>query len=132
MAPTPERLPLPAPVALAILERAEALLKNRDKWVAHDIRLLRACIATIASYIFFCRGECGACAMREDIIINDTHITLRLRKGKGKNALKEGHKNTRQILIDDMPRATAAMQAFFSHTEKTNKNCKRRWAKMMK
>jgi hypothetical protein len=64
MAPTPERLPLPAPVALAILERAEALLKKRDQWVANDIRLLRACIATIASYIFFCRGECGACAMR--------------------------------------------------------------------
>jgi hypothetical protein len=51
MAPTPERLPLPALVALAILERAEALLKNRDKWVANDIRLLRAFIATIASYI---------------------------------------------------------------------------------
>jgi hypothetical protein len=95
MPPTPERLPLLAPVALAILERAEALLKNRDQWVATDIRLLRACIATIASYIFFCRGNCGACAMREDLVINTTHITLRLRKEKGRNALKEGHKNTR-------------------------------------
>ncbi len=66
--------------------------------------------------------------MREDLIINDTHITLRLRKEKGKNALKEGHKNTRQILIDDMPRATSTMQAFFSHTKKTNKKCKRRWS----
>jgi hypothetical protein len=132
MAPTPERLPLPAPVALAILERAEGLLKNRDQWVENDIRLLRACIATIASYIFFCRGECGACAMREDLIINATHITLRLRKEKGKNALKEGHKNTRQILIKDMPRAATAMQAFFSLTEKTHKKCKRRWATMMK
>ena len=131
MAPTPKRLPLPTPVALAILERAEALLKNRGQWAANDIRLPRACVATIASYIFFCRGECGACAMKEDLVINNTHITLRLRKEKGKNALKEGHKNTRQILIDDMPRATTAMQAFFSHTEKTNKKCKRRWATTM-
>ncbi len=60
MAPTPGRLPLPTLVALAILERAEALVKNRDKWVANDIRLLRASIATIAFYISFCRGECGA------------------------------------------------------------------------
>jgi hypothetical protein len=45
--------------------------------------------------------------------------------------MKEGHKNTRQILIDDMPRATATMQSFFSHTEKTNKKCKRRWATTM-
>ncbi len=73
--------------------------------------------------------------MREDLIINATHITLRLRKEKEnalKNALKEGNKNTRQILIDDMPRATTTMQAFFSHTEKMNKKCKRRWATRMK
>ncbi len=76
MAPTPEGLPLPAPVALAILKRAETLLKNRDQWVASDMRLLRACIAIIASYIFFCRGECGACAMRQDLVIDATHITL--------------------------------------------------------
>jgi len=132
MAPTPERLPLPAPVALAILERAEALLKNRDQLSANDIRLLRIFIDIIASYIFFCRGGCGACAMREDLVINATHITLRLRKEKGKNAMKEGNKNTRQILKCDMPRAAAAMQAFFAHTEKMNKKCKRRWATAMK
>ena len=94
--------------------------------------LPRACITTIASYIFVCRGKYGACAMREDLVINTTHITLRLRKEKGKNPLKEGHKNTKQILIDDMPRATTIMQVFFSHTEKTNKKCQCRWATMMK
>ena len=40
MPPTPERLPLPSLVALAILELAEAILKNRDQWVANDIRLM--------------------------------------------------------------------------------------------
>ncbi len=92
---------------------------------------MRACIATIASYIFFCRVECGACALREDIAINNPYIALRLRKEKGKNALKKGDKNTRQILTDDMPRAAATMQAFFSHTEKTNKKGKRRGATTM-
>jgi hypothetical protein len=129
MAPTPERLPLPAPVALAILERAEALLrKTRHTRSVTDIRLLRACLATIASYIFFCRGECGACAMKSDLIVNDSHITLRLRKEKGKNALKEGHKNTRQILVDDMPRVAAALLTFFTLTEKKHRKCTRRWA----
>jgi hypothetical protein len=64
--PTPERLPLPAPVALAIVEKAEELLKG-VQWAAHDQTrnmLLRACIVTNASYVFFCRGECGACARR--------------------------------------------------------------------
>ena len=70
MAPTTEFLPLPATIGLAILERAEALLKNRGQWAAKDISLLRACVATIASYIFFCRGECG--------VINTTHLTLQL------------------------------------------------------
>jgi hypothetical protein len=56
--PTPERLPLPVPVALAILEKAEELLKG-VQWDTHDQTdnmLLRACISTIASYVFFCRG----------------------------------------------------------------------------
>ncbi len=78
-------------------------MKNAQRG-ATDRKLMRACVATIASYIFFCRGECGACAKRKDLIIDGTHINLRLRKEKGKNALKEGHKNTRQILIEDMPR----------------------------
>jgi hypothetical protein len=33
--PTPERQPLPAPVALTILEKAEELLKG-VQWAAHD------------------------------------------------------------------------------------------------
>ncbi len=46
------------------------------------------------------------------------HITLRLRKEKGKYALKEGQKNTRRILKVDMPRVASTLQAFFKGTEK--------------
>jgi hypothetical protein len=85
LAPTAERLPLPAPVALAILEKAEELIKG-VQWAAHDCTnnmLMRACTVTITSYVFFCRGECGVCARGEDLIVNTTHITLRLSKEKG-------------------------------------------------
>jgi len=47
--------------------------------------LLRVCIATIASHVFFCRGECGACARREDLVVNNTHMTLRLNKKRVTN-----------------------------------------------
>ena len=115
LAPTPERLPLPAPVALANLAKAEALLKvvHWDCPTEDNNTLLRACIASIASYVFFCRGECGACARTEDLVVNDTHITLRLNKEKGQQHLREGRKNTRQILVDDIPRAARAMSDFF-------------------
>ena len=66
LVPTPERLPLPTPVALIIMERVEELLKG-TQWAAHgytDNTLMRACIATISSYVFFYRGEYGACKRR--------------------------------------------------------------------
>ena len=66
--------------------------------------------------------------MKSDLIVNDTRITLRLRKEKGKNALKEGHKNTRQIMVDDMPRVAAALRTFFTLTERRHMKCTRRWA----
>jgi hypothetical protein len=88
LAPTPERLPLPAPVALAILKKAEQLLRS-VQWGAlltTHILLLRACLASIASYIFFCRGECNASTKRGDLVVDPTHITLRLGKEKGQHA----------------------------------------------
>jgi hypothetical protein len=129
LAPTPERLPLPAPVALAILAKAEALLKvvHWDCPTEDNNTLLRACIASIASYVFFCRGECGACARTEDLVVNDTHITLRLNKEKGQQHLREGRKNTRQILVDDMPRVAKAIKDFFEGM-RMMKTRARRWA----
>ena len=62
-APLPERLPLPAPVSLAILELGEALLRSIT-WTPQDpdMPLLRVAVATVTTYVFFNRGECSACA----------------------------------------------------------------------
>ena len=79
--PLPIRLPLPAPVALAILELAEKLLPTVH-WDARDpkLLLLRAAIATITSYLFFNREKCSdACALVTDIVLDNAHITLLLR-----------------------------------------------------
>ena len=130
LAPTPERLPLPAPVALAILKKAEQLLR-RVQWGAHltnDIMLLRACLASIASYIFFCRGECNASTRTGDLVVDTTHITLRLGKEKGQHARHEGRKNTRQILRGDMPRVANALAAFFKGVERMGRPRAHRWA----
>ena len=58
---TPKRIPLPAPVALSILEGADHMLPS-IQWDPRDprLQLLRASVAPIASYIFFNRGECSA------------------------------------------------------------------------
>ena len=83
MAPLPQRLPLPAPVALQILELAEGLqlaveFHTRDP----DLPLLRAAVAIITSYTFFNRGECGANALRGDIVVEGEFLTLLLINGK--------------------------------------------------
>ena len=54
---TPERLPLPAPVALSILEGAKHLLLSVH-WAPRDprLQLMRASVASITSYFFFNRG----------------------------------------------------------------------------
>ncbi len=83
-------MPLPAPVALAILEKAETLLKV-VQWgcpTTNNTTLLRGCVASIASYIFFCRGECGACSRSEDLVGNATHATVRLNKEKDQQHLR--------------------------------------------
>ncbi len=50
LAPAPERVPIPAPVALAILNLAERLLVTVE-WDHSDLRLplIRTCIASVAS-----------------------------------------------------------------------------------
>ena len=82
--PRPQRMPLLAPVALAFIALAERLLLAVH-WEVGDpnLLLLRATAASVASYMFFNRGECSACAMVEDLVIDDTHITLLLRHEKG-------------------------------------------------
>ena len=55
--PSDIRVPLPAPVVLDIVEKAERLL-TAVHWDRSDIRLplLRVCVATVTAYLFFNRG----------------------------------------------------------------------------
>ncbi len=83
-------------------------------WSDPDLDLLRAAIATITSYVFFNRGECGACALRGDIVVDDSFVTLLLRKEKDKKALGTGQRNVRQIPCSEAPRFAALLRAFFA------------------
>ena len=79
--PTPERLPLPAPVALAIMEDAEHMLPSVhwDPWDP-TLHLMRASVASIVAYIFVNRGECNALCLTEDLVVTNDLIALRLRE----------------------------------------------------
>ena len=58
MAPLPQRLPLPAPVALEVLELTKSLqLSVQFQCMDPDLDLLRAAAATITAYMFFNRRE---------------------------------------------------------------------------
>ena len=75
-------------------------------WDPRDPRLhfLRACVASIVSYVFFNRRECIALCPIEDLVVTSDHITLRLREEKGHKALRAGMRNTMQIGRSDLPR----------------------------
>jgi hypothetical protein len=127
-APQVKRLPLPAPVMLSILELAERLLPI-VRWDVRDpkLLLLRAAVASMVSYIFFNRGECSACALTSDLVVDKKHITLLLRKEKGLKNLQEGHMRTRQVPCDRAPRIAAMLAAFITRTGKMGQR-RHRWA----
>ncbi len=77
----------------------------RDK----TLRLLRAAIATITSYMFFNRGECSACALLVYIVVNKGFVTLLLRHEKGHMGLQPGRTNIRQILVREVPRVASLL-----------------------
>ena len=91
LAQTHERVPIPAPVALAILILAEKLLVTVH-WNHSDQRLplMRACVASVASYMLFNREECRSTALSNNLIVDHSHITLRLRNEKGHKARNKG------------------------------------------
>jgi len=91
MALRPQRLPVPAPVALAILELAERLqLSVQFQWPDPELNLLRTAVATITAYMFFNRRACVACALRGDIVVDISFVTLLLRQENGKKTLGVG------------------------------------------
>jgi hypothetical protein len=97
-------------VPLQIFELVETLQQTVEfHWSDPDLDLLRAAVATIAAYIFFNRGECGACALKGDIVVDNSFITLLLRQEKGKKALGAGLLNVRQIPCSEAPRIAALL-----------------------
>ena len=128
ISPSTERLPLPAPVALSILELAEGLVQVVH-WDPSDQRLLllRACVATLACYAFFSRGECAGLCQRQDLILNNEYITLRLRAEKGKKGRREGRRSTRQIACPSLPRLASLLRLYFAGVDRIGLFT-RRWA----
>ena len=59
-------------------------------------------------------------------MVNTTHVALRLSKEKGQQQLREGRKNTRQILVDDMPRVAKAIKEFLEEMRVMKTRAKRR------
>ena len=110
---------LTAPVLLNTLELSELLLPIVH-WDVRDpnLLLLRAIVASMVSYIFFNRGECRACALASDLVVDKTHITLLLRKEKGLKNLQEGHMRTTQVPCDMAPRIAAMLATFITKTGK--------------
>jgi hypothetical protein len=79
-----------------------------------DLDLLRDAVATIIAYMFFNRGECGACALNGDIVVDDMFVTLLLQEEKGKKALRAGLRNVQHIPCSESTRFTALLRAFFA------------------
>ena len=59
--------------------------------------LMRAEAVSIASYLFFNRGECNESALVKDLVIDGTYIPLFLRPEKEHKTLNEGERNARHV-----------------------------------
>jgi hypothetical protein len=70
--PTASRLPLPAPVALDILEAAATLRDTftRTPDALPQLQRSRACLAICVNHIFFCPAETGARCQTGDLIVD--------------------------------------------------------------
>jgi len=77
--------------------------------------------------MFFNRGERSSTALFNDLIVDDAHITMRLRNEKGHKARNNGERLVRQIAVIDAPRSVAALPAYFTGTA-TLGHMRRRWA----
>jgi hypothetical protein len=98
LVPADTRLPLPAPVALDILQAASTLRANL-MW-SHAIRTqlerFRACLAVCVNYTFVCRAKTGARCQTGDLTVDrpSQRICLFVRKSKG-----DQRRDTRDKLV---------------------------------
>jgi hypothetical protein len=119
-------------VALAILELGDKLLIETAWTLAAPIMpVLRAAIATIASYVFFNRGECSACALLRYLVVSNTRITLLPQREKGRKGVNAGYMKVRQIASNESPRIAALLKAFFkeqAYMARPRDSLARRWS----
>jgi hypothetical protein len=59
--------------------------------------------------MFFNRGECGACALHGDTVVDNNFVTLILRQEKGKKALGPELMNVREIPYIEAPHFAALL-----------------------
>lgn len=107
--PAPARIPMPAPVALDILLHAESLLP-KTTWTSPTdplVLCMRAMVAVIVNYVYFCRGECGVSMQSNDISVHDDFISLLLRKVKGRPSCADNQLSLLRIPTAAMPRLAA-------------------------
>ena len=60
-------------------------------------------------------------------MVNVTHITLHVNMKKRQHHIQEGMKNTRHILVDDMPKVARATKALFKCMRMMETRRARRW-----
>ena len=80
------RLPLPATVALKIYNLAVQLMSS---WQPSDMVLLRACCATVFSFLFFNRSGTTRSVYNNDVGTRGSDLCFYERKSKGKDHLSD-------------------------------------------
>jgi hypothetical protein len=107
LTPTTSRLPLPAPVALAVLLAADTLRRTLPWTPAAlpQLQRFRACLAICVSYTFFCRAKTCARCQTGDLIVDrpSQQICLFVRKSKGDQRRDPGDKLVIAILVAANP-----------------------------
>jgi hypothetical protein len=102
LVPADTRLPLPAPVALDIVQAANTL-RDGVTWspaTRPQLERFRACLALCVKYTFFCRAETGTRCQTGDLIVDipSQQICLFVRKSKG-----DQRRDTRDKLVFAVP-----------------------------
>jgi hypothetical protein len=119
LVPTASRLPLPAPVALDILQ-AVATLRDTLTWTPDalpQLQRFRACLAICVNDIFFCRAETGARCQTGDLIVDrpSQQICLFVRKSKGDQRRDTGDKLVFAIPIAANPTLVDLLDYYTQH-----------------
>lgn len=113
--PKDARLPLPAPVALSILEHAERLVPDLTWDNSSGLQLeslYRAMVAVLVNYIFFCRGETGVACQTGDLVTDTQHLTLFVRQAKGHHSDPQHQRPVLQIERQRSLRLTALVENY--------------------